>query len=233
MTVPDLYAVLGVDRTASHDDIRRAYRKLAKDAHPDAGGDVARFQGITMAHEVLSDPERRARYDATGKTDEPQDFALGNMLSALTRAFHAAVGEIFQAGKSGGSVDIASFDLDRRMQAWLMKQIAEGRETMKFYPRDIAALENIVLGFKLVDEASGENYIQGLVRAELEVLKQHWEKQKTDIASMTAAIEDLKRYRYVRTPGATTPQSFFSLGYGNFGAQGHMIDPYAQNNLGG
>ena len=63
----DLYNVLGVDRKAEHDEIKRAWRIRAQAAHPDReGGDEARFKEVQLAYEVLSDPERRKKYDDTG-----------------------------------------------------------------------------------------------------------------------------------------------------------------------
>lgn len=59
----DLYAILGVPRDATSDDIKRAYRRLAMQHHPDRGGDQNLFQEIQQAYEVLSDPNRRAQYD--------------------------------------------------------------------------------------------------------------------------------------------------------------------------
>ncbi|TNU76592.1 molecular chaperone DnaJ [Miniimonas arenae] len=64
----DYYEVLGVSRDASTDEIKRAYRKLARQHHPDIAGEAGaeRFKEVTAAHEVLSDPDKRAMYDAGG-----------------------------------------------------------------------------------------------------------------------------------------------------------------------
>lgn len=64
----DLYEVLGVDRSASTDDVRAAYRQRARETHPDAGGQPGEFQAVQAAWEVLGDPERRRRYDRSGKS---------------------------------------------------------------------------------------------------------------------------------------------------------------------
>lgn len=59
----DHYATLGVTKTATPDEIKRAYRKLASQHHPDKGGDTAQFQRVEEAYRVLSDPAQRQRYD--------------------------------------------------------------------------------------------------------------------------------------------------------------------------
>jgi curved DNA-binding protein len=61
--VKNYYQILGVDRAAPADDIKRAYRRLASQHHPDKGGDKERFQEIQEAYAVLSDPEKRSEYD--------------------------------------------------------------------------------------------------------------------------------------------------------------------------
>ncbi len=67
----DLYAALEVERDAPAAAIRRAYRKAAKRAHPDAGGSREKFATVTTALAVLTDAERRKHYDQTGKIEEP------------------------------------------------------------------------------------------------------------------------------------------------------------------
>ena len=66
----DYYKILGVDKNASQDDIKKAYRKLARKYHPDANPDnpeaEEKFKEIGEAYEVLKDPQKRARYDQLG-----------------------------------------------------------------------------------------------------------------------------------------------------------------------
>ena len=69
MAKRDYYEVLGLERSAGDDDIRRAYRKLARQYHPDvnkAADAEARFKEVNEAYEVLSDREKRAGYDRYG-----------------------------------------------------------------------------------------------------------------------------------------------------------------------
>jgi molecular chaperone DnaJ len=75
----DPYEVLGVTRDASPEDIRKAYRKLAVQHHPDKGGDQEKFKQISAAYEVLSDEQKRSNFDQFGTADGPQMPDMGEM----------------------------------------------------------------------------------------------------------------------------------------------------------
>lgn len=96
----DPYAILGVPRGATDDDIRRAFRKLAKECHPDLhpgnASAAERFKRLTGANDIVGDPDKRRQYDA-GLID-----ASGEPRRGYQRAHHHA-GEAFHRGPAGGS----------------------------------------------------------------------------------------------------------------------------------
>jgi curved DNA-binding protein len=60
----DYYSTLGVDKNATSDEIKKAYKRLAMKHHPDRGGDTQLFQNISQAYDTLGDPDKRSNYDA-------------------------------------------------------------------------------------------------------------------------------------------------------------------------
>lgn len=102
----DYYDVLGIPRDASSEDIKRAFRQLARESHPDANpGDSSaeeRFRSVAEAYEVLSDDEKRARYDR-GETFGGQDLfsQFGGLEDILQQFFGGGFGGGFGATKRG------------------------------------------------------------------------------------------------------------------------------------
>src|SRR5256714_7471059 len=105
MAKEDYYQVLGVKRDAKPEEIKKAYRRLARKYHPDVNpGDKSaeeRFKLISEAHDVLSDPKKRKVYDRFGQYSD-------NLADAAARG--GATGAAGGAGRTTGGFDFEGFD---------------------------------------------------------------------------------------------------------------------------
>lgn len=123
MEFKDYYKIMGVARDASQDEIKRAYRKLARKYHPDVSKEKdaeARFKELGEAYEVLKDPEKRTAYDQLGanwKANQEfrpppgwnagfefsgQGFPPGGDASQYSDFFESLFGQAFRTGRGGG-----------------------------------------------------------------------------------------------------------------------------------
>jgi len=90
----DPYEVLGVAKTASDDEVKKAYRKLAMKHHPDKGGDPEQFKKIQGAYDILSDPQKKENFDRFGG-ENPPGFSPG------ANPFDAMFSQMFGGGGGG------------------------------------------------------------------------------------------------------------------------------------
>ena len=106
MTYKDYYQTLGVSKTASQDEIQKAFRKLARQHHPDMAkakdkpAAEAKFKEINEAYEVLKDPEKRQKYDTLGA-----DWERGGFQQAPRGGGRAGMGGM--GGMGGGGMGSA------------------------------------------------------------------------------------------------------------------------------
>lgn len=90
------YDILGIEKNATEDQIKKAYRKKAMEHHPDKGGDEAKFKEATEAYDVLSDENKRSQYDRYGKVDGNNGFGGFSMDDIFSQ-----FGDIFGGGGFG------------------------------------------------------------------------------------------------------------------------------------
>ena len=162
-----LYNTLGIQAGATADEIKQAYRKRAREHHPDRGGDKDRFQEIEEAYRILSDKAKRAQYDSTGSTKrqaDPQQKAR-NMIATLFSKLLQANG------------------FEQRDYVSLIKQSVEQNERKQH--RDKQKCKSFVNRVdKLIEVTEGEIL--------LGVLNQRLSVAQGQIASADATLETIK-----------------------------------------
>ncbi|MDX8384082.1 MAG: molecular chaperone DnaJ [Ghiorsea sp.] len=144
MSQRDYYEVLGVDKGADKNDVKRAYRKLAMKYHPDRNPDDEKaaesFREVTEAYEILSDDDKRARYDQygfAGVNDQMGGFGSGSggfQDSHAFRDFGDLFGNVFGGGGGGRGQGNQGSDLRYNLTISL-EEAAEGKEVELEIPK--------------------------------------------------------------------------------------------------
>lgn len=175
--MPDLYDFLGVPKDADTAAIKRAYRKKASQAHPDKGGDAASMALVNRAHEVLTDPERRDRYDRTGADGdarEPADEASELLMAAFAEALNEPEGCFMEA-----------------VRAKVTGLIVEGQRTLRQLDSKILKLT------KRRDKTTGpeRNLVHMVIDQQVKQASQERERIGEAVKTAQRALEMLNDYQ--------------------------------------
>lgn len=130
----DLYEVLGVNRGASQDEIKKAYRKLARELHPDVNADPeaeGRFKEIAGAYEILSDPEKRERYDAFGTTGGPAGQPFTDIQDIFEMFFGEGMGGFGTRRRGPRTTVRRGEDVDARVRLSFQEAVFGVRRTVE------------------------------------------------------------------------------------------------------
>lgn len=136
MTGMNPYKVLKVPKTASTEEVRESFRSLSKKFHPDAGGTDEAFIELRTAYTVLSDPEKRKKYDETGLID----------VSAVKTDLSCVAGlmiELFNTALNSGDAFKEDVDLIELMKARGAKATEEIKEKIEIIQHDLKSLRRL------------------------------------------------------------------------------------------
>lgn len=156
LSMADYYEILGVNKGASPDDIKRAYRRLAHEHHPDkGGGDDKKFREINEAYQVLSDTAKRQQYDQFGRTfeDAGQGFSGADPFADFARGFGGfssqgarqggawdftdIFGDIFGFNREEQSGNRRGVDLEMNLEITFLEAVFGAEKEVKLQKRDL------------------------------------------------------------------------------------------------
>lgn len=183
--VIDPYAMLGLERDAGTEAIRRAWRKAAKGAHPDSGGDAEHFGRLQVAYELLKDPVRRKVYDDTGYDPEladPKDLEGALVLETL-------VNEVILDEREPGSFDPVAA-MRRRLSDDIVKTRFHILELERHRSRVRKHLD------RLGRRRPQADVLGSMLRARSQTLAEAIRKAETQIETIERAYTLLEGYSY-------------------------------------
>lgn len=175
------YSILGVLPTATADEIKAAYRKLAKRHHPDAGGNGEEFAAIAQAYDILSDAERRAHYDETGEAQPPQDTIRMRAVGMISEL----LGQVMTQ-----DADIFTLDVMGFLKGAVGAQISQVEQQLAPLERARDRIPKMAGRFTRKGEAEEENLFEMILRSHTDrierAIKPH--ADRLEVARMARAL---------------------------------------------
>ena len=195
-----LYDILGVSNSATPSEIKKAYRTLSKKYHPDKeGGDEDKFKEIAEAYEVLSNPEKRKRYDETGEYGKEKSFATG---------FMGFISQVIMPVIEGGMT--MNCDLFGKIASVISDIKAQGDSKLKECKSSKENIEDALERLKMKEE--GEDLMAQVMKSKLT----YWDKM---IAQVESELEflgkcevELDKYDYEFTASGASKKEIDQMG---------------------
>jgi curved DNA-binding protein CbpA len=178
-----LYDDLGLSPRCTFDEIKQRYRALAQQHHPDKGGDENLFKKIKLAYEVLSDPSRRAEYDATGKIQED--------IPIRTEALQELAGLVTHAIEK---INPDHDDLIFVMKRELNENIIQSKKNIITCNGYIIKLNKILK--KVNRKKEGDNFIKSIIEEQVRMREGELKNFNHRIEVCNYMIELLEDYYY-------------------------------------
>ncbi|UWU25168.1 J domain-containing protein (plasmid) [Rhizobium sp. CB3060] len=181
----DPYEILGIGRDASEEQIKTAYRKRAKSAHPDSGGDTDAFGQLQKAYELLLDPVRRKVFDDTGYDVELTDAVDLQALVAIEKLITDMVLDEREPG---------TFDPVAHMRASLLEEIRKAHFSKSELERHS---DRIRLHLDRLGKRPGKDVVGHMLRARIKAIATAISETEAKIDATERACDMLDGYLYV------------------------------------
>lgn len=202
----DLYAILGVARDATAEQIKKAFRSKAKATHPDHGGDPAMFSQVALAHDVLSDPDSRARYDRDGTVEGAQVGELDRAaLGIIEQMMSQTLGQVPEDGAIYNNV------VEKFREALAQSKRDLERE-IDNSARMVARLAKFASRFSVTDGKN--NILAKMVEYKIDQHNKRGDGLRQALAHHDRAIEILKDFSFT-ADAETIPTVRQTAGWGN------------------
>jgi len=177
-----LYNKLNITETATEEEIKSAYRKMAKANHPDNGGDTNEFHDINEAYEVLHDPIRRQRYDETGDYSEspPKESKKMTFMNM----------HIIPLFERATSVD---FDFISEATKVIRDIILKGEKQRM---QNNAAVERFEQNIRRIERKDGENIIKAILTSKVVAINAMTTGIDEELDLIEEVLEEIETYKY-------------------------------------
>ena len=197
------YETLGVDKTASAEDIKKAHRKKVAKTHPDKGGNKEEFLAVQRSYEILSDDERRKCYDETGNADDKPSKEERCMTELGTLAIQC-VGDLKNA-KHTDVVKIMRDIITGGIEK--MKELREGRVIAAERYRDAAK--------RFKSKKGTENVFEIMLSKQAQDFENDVKKSDEEIEISEMCLEILKafKYEFEKQPEDPFESAFLKAGF--------------------
>ena len=185
------YSELGLSPDASVSAVKRAYRRRARETHPDTGGSAKAFDQCKRAALVLLDPQKRTHFDRTGVIEEDApDNALSEVLVAVSQLLDAAIVQCTQAGQQPESV--ALLDRMHGLAEQSKRGMAQSRANIE---KHLKISERLVGRFKAKKRGEG-NRLAALLEQRIAAQRANIAKLAHDEDTMKRTLEFLEDYSF-------------------------------------
>jgi curved DNA-binding protein CbpA len=173
------YEILGIERTASPAEIKRAWRRKSKEHHPDRGGDPMTMALVNLAHDTLMDPRKREHYDLTGE-EKPLTSDDIEARNGIIKLFMAHLVE----GRTTNPVNSARRSLEAEVNQFTdqIKRGERASDRLRAYLPQVECSEPVSLWRDTIDAAVRQ-------------IESDLEKPRHTVTVLTRALEMLKAYR--------------------------------------